>query len=76
MRWLLLAATSLAFACGSGVAEGTWFCYDDAGRAKAAAEKRGVGPFRNSNTPGTHVCTKAELDREGIAPDVRPPSQR
>lgn len=75
MRTLLVTAAILAAACG-GAAEGTWFCYDDAGKAKATAEKRGVGPFRNSVTAGTHVCTKAELDRDGIAPSERLPSQR
>lgn len=37
----------------------------------------GSAPHRfNAGSGKDHICTKAELDAEGIDPSVRPPDQR
>lgn len=53
-----------------------WYCGGDAGVAGGGTSLRGAShAFRYANK-SDHICTKAELDGEGIAPEVRPTSQR
>ena len=60
-------------ACG-GATTGTdtthWSCYD-----ATRAAQTGGSPHK-FNDSGSHICTKAELDAAGIAPEVRPADQR
>ncbi len=52
-----------------------WYCGGDAG-VGGGTSLRGASHASRYSNKSDHVCTKAELDREGIAPEVRPTSQR
>ena len=53
-----------------------WYCGGDAGVAGGGTSLRGGShAFRYANK-SDHVCTKAELDKEGIVAELRPTSQR
>jgi len=72
-RFIFIAAVAISCASSTG---DQWYCYDNAGAAKAAREGRGTGPFRNNANAGTHLCTPAELDIAKISNDVRPANQK
>lgn len=52
-----------------------WSCWDAA--YLRAQPNLGTSPHKFNAGPGQdHICTKAELDAEAIAPDLRPSDQR
>ncbi len=77
-----MRVTAFVFALtlvGCGGASGTdtthWSCWDSA--YLAAQPTLGTSPHKfNAGSGKDHICTKAELDAAGIAPDLRPADQR
>lgn len=74
LRLVVLALAVLLSACVSGSLSGSdkthWSCYEP-----ARAKQTGGAPHR-FNDDGSHICTKSELDAEGISPSERPADQR
>jgi hypothetical protein len=56
--------------CGSGFDTTHWSCYDE-----PRASQPGGAPHKFDDE-GSHICSKAELDKAGIDPSVRPEDQR
>lgn len=65
MKLIVLLAATLVLGCDNTGSTDQWYCNN-------------VGDLRSHKFDGQddHPCTKAELDREGIAPDLRPAHQR
>lgn len=77
VRWIAFAFALALAACGGVTGSDTthWSCWESS--YLAANPTLGTSPHKfNAGSGKDHICTKAELDAAGIAPDLRPADQR